>query len=195
MVLAFCAALLVAASVLVVFGPGDHGTLLALFLTGRVSFLLFWPAYAGSALCQLFGAAFGWVKRRGREFGLAFVAAQSVHLGLVAWLCYIGHAPGLSTFVLFGIAAGWVYLLALCSIGRVQQALGARLWWVVRTIGMHYILFAFAFDFLHDPLAGGAKRVAAYLPFAVLSVAGPVLRLGAFALRFGHAPKRMGSRG
>ena len=56
--LAFVAALALAAAVLTVFGAGARGTLLGLQATARFSFLLFWPAYAGSALCALFGQTF-----------------------------------------------------------------------------------------------------------------------------------------
>ena len=74
--LAFGAALILTAAVLTVFGAGELGTLLGLQMTARFSFLLFWPAYAGSALWALFGQTFLPLKRRGREFGLAFA---SVH--------------------------------------------------------------------------------------------------------------------
>jgi hypothetical protein len=47
---------------------------------------MFWPAYTGSVLTTLFGPAFEPIKRRTREFGLAFASAHLVHLALVAWL-------------------------------------------------------------------------------------------------------------
>ena len=43
---AFCAALGLAATVLLTLGPGVNGTVLALQLTARLSFLLFWSAYS-----------------------------------------------------------------------------------------------------------------------------------------------------
>jgi hypothetical protein len=48
-------------------------------VTVRFSFLLFWPAYAGSALWALFGQTFLPLKRRGREFGLAFASVHRPH--------------------------------------------------------------------------------------------------------------------
>jgi hypothetical protein len=59
----------------------------ALRMTARWSFLLFWVAYAGGALATLFGPALAPLSGRGREFGLAFAAAHLVHIGLVIWLC------------------------------------------------------------------------------------------------------------
>jgi hypothetical protein len=47
---AFCAALGLAALVLAALGPGERGTIAALQVTARFSFLLFWLAYAGGAM-------------------------------------------------------------------------------------------------------------------------------------------------
>src|SRR6516162_5012097 len=121
--LAFCAALILTTNILTVFGAGERGTLLGLQATARFSFLLFWPAYAGSALCALFGQTFLPLKRRGREFGLAFAAAHLPHVGLVAWLSFIGAAPPRGTFVFFGIAVVFTYLLALFSLASARLAL------------------------------------------------------------------------
>ena len=51
---AFCAALGLAALVLAALGPGERGTIAALQVTARFSFLLFWLAYAGGAMTALF---------------------------------------------------------------------------------------------------------------------------------------------
>jgi hypothetical protein len=61
---------------------------LALELTARWSFLLFWLAYAGNAVAILFGAQLA----AGREFGLAFASAHLVHIGLVVWLFHTWDA-------------------------------------------------------------------------------------------------------
>src|SRR6202021_2560392 len=140
----FCAALGLAALMLATLGPGERGTGVALQMTARLSFLLFWPAYAAGALTALFGPAFEPLKRRAREFGLAFAAAQLVHLALVAWLTHIGATPPLGTFVIFGVAVLWTYFLALFSIGRLQQTLGSWAWWTLHVVGLNYIAYAFA---------------------------------------------------
>lgn len=180
---AFCAAFVLMAGVLAILGVGERGTDAALAATARLSFLLFWAAYAGSALAALFGPMFQPLKHRAREFGLAFAAAHTVHIGLVAWLCWIGATPGISVFVFFGIALVWTYLLALFSLGNLQRALGPRLWWALRTLGMNYIALAFFVDFVKFPLYGGVKHAVEYWPFAILAVGGPLLRLSAQALR------------
>lgn len=183
MVSAFCAALIVAAATLATLGLGERGTDVALQLTSRLSFLLFLPAYAGGALTALLGSTFEILKRYGRESGLAFASAHLVHLGLVAWLCYIGHAPPAKSFVFFGVAAAWLYLLTLFSAQRLQQSLGPWGWWLLRTLGLNYIALAFAVDFLKSPLLGDIKHLAGYAPFAALSVASPAVRFAAFVGR------------
>jgi len=179
---AFCAAACLAATALALFGANEHGTGIALQLTARLSFLFFAAAYAGGALVTLLGARLAAVRRHSRDLGLAFASAHLVHVGLIAWLCWIGAAPATGVFVFFGIALAFTYLLALFSIARLQQVLGRARWWWLRTVGMNFIAFAFAVDFWKHPLQGGLRHLAAYLPFAILSVAAPVLVLASFCL-------------
>jgi hypothetical protein len=186
MAAAFCAALSLAALVLAVLGTGERGTDVALQVTARFSFLLFWPAYTAGAMTALFGPAFEPVKQRAREFGLAFASAHLVHLALVVWLTYIGHAPSRGVFIFFGVAALWTYLLALLSIRRLQQGLGSKGWWLLRVVGLNYIAYAFASDFLRYPQLGSIKYLVGYVPFAILSVVGPLLCLAAFMRRVAH---------
>jgi len=184
---AFCAELTLAAIVFASRGADESGTLGALFMTARLSFLLFWLAYTGSALTALFGQVFQPLRKRVREFGLAFASAHLVHLGLVGWLCIIGKAPSVSVFVLFGAAAVWTYLLALFSIGRLRQTLGPTGWWVLQVVGTNYILYAFAIDFIKRPINGSLRHTVEYLPFVVLTVAAPTLRFAAMAVRIGQS--------
>ena len=130
-----------------------------------------------------FGAIFEPLKQRAREFGLAFASAHLAHIGLVGWLCWIGATPSVGTFVFFGIAVVFLYLMALFSIGNLQMAVGPRWWWLLRIIGMNYIAYAFFVDFAKYPLNGGVKHVVEYLPFVTLAVAGPFLRLAAWTLQ------------
>ena len=116
---AFGAAAALAVVVIDIMGADQKGTNAALFLTGRLSFMLFWPAYTGSAMAELFGQTFLPLRRRAREFGLAFASAHLVHLGLVAWLCRIGAAPGTrpsssSGSQLFGPTCSRCSQLAVC---------------------------------------------------------------------------------
>jgi hypothetical protein len=176
------AELILAVMVLTLFGTAERGTDVALQLTARVSFLLFLPAYCGSALTALWGPSFEPIKRRGRDFGLTFAAAHLVHLGLVAWLCWIGAAPPRATFVFFGIAAVWLYGLAALSIDRLHRAIGRVAFQWLNLVGLNFIALAFAADFLQFPPQADAKYLLGYLPFVILAIATPVLRVAAWGL-------------
>lgn len=189
---AFCGALALTIIVLAIKGTSAKGTVVALQVTARWSFILFWPAYAGSSMTALFGPAFKILAQRGREFGLAYASAHLIHVGLVAWLYRISPEPPVSegAFLFFTVGIVWTYLLAACSIGRLSNALNRALWRLLRIIGLNYIAFAFLTDFVIGPLRAGIeyqglRRILEYLPFAIFAVAGPLLRLAVLAQRVG----------
>jgi len=179
MLAGFLVALALAAIVLVIFGADNGGTQLALRVTARWSFLLFWLAYAGGTLARLFGGRLDGLARRGREFGLAFASAHLIHVGLVLWLYHITPGPG-SAMVFFWVGILCTYLLALFSLPRLRDALGRPLWRVLRTIALEYIALAFGFDFILDPLQRHGKYPWSYLPFAFMLVGGASLRVAEF---------------
>jgi hypothetical protein len=179
---AFSASLGLAVSIVAVLGI-ERGVYVALAATARLAFVIFWPAYAGGALASLFGSVFLPLRDHARDLGLAFAAALSVHLWLVACLCVIGHAPDLHTFVIFGVAAGFTYLLALLSIRQVRHVLPQKLWLLVRAVAMNYILFAFLLDFAKFP-SNNLRDVVKYLPFVALGFVGPILKLAVWATRW-----------
>jgi hypothetical protein len=79
-----------------------------------------------------------------------------------------------------------MYLLALCSITWVRQAVGPAGWRALQVFGMNYIAYAFAVDFVRFPRHWDLKFVAAYLPFAAVSVLGPALVFTALVVRAGR---------
>jgi hypothetical protein len=176
---AFLVAFALAAIVLAIFGAGNRGTELALRVTARWSFLLFWLAYAGGAMARLCGPRLGGLARRGRELGLAFASAQLVHVGLILWL-FTGPGRGMAFFWV-GILC--TYLLTLFSLPRLRDTFGPRLWRIFRTIALEYIALVFAVDFILYPLQAGGpgKYPLTYLPFALLLVGGAILRIAAFS--------------
>jgi hypothetical protein len=178
---ALCVALAATCLVLAFAGTGEKSIRLALEVTARWSFLLFWFAYAGNAVAKLSG----WesLAGHGRAFGLSFAAAHLVHIGLVVWLSYIlgriALSGGLLLFFMIGLF--WTYLLAALSFGGAR-AIGPRAWSIVRFVGLNYILIAFARDFLlpvlhPKPAQHTLAHVLAYAPFAILSVVAPLLVL------------------
>ena len=189
MVTAFGVALGLAVFVLAIKGVDTESLKLALRVTARWSFLPFWLAYSAGALAVLFGPAFEPLARRGREFGLAYAAAQLIHLGLVVWLFQISSRPPLSGLLLvfFSVGLFWTYLLALFSFGGLSKLLGSRSWHTLRVVGLNYIMLAFARDFVPTAMHGaenyGVWRLVQYAPFAALCVVGPLLVLAATARR------------
>ena len=179
-------ALLIIVAVLAARGVDRAGIETAVSLTGRLAFAFFVPSYVGSALVTLFGGRFGAVKRQARSLGLGFATVIAIHLCLVGWQCLIGDAPPIATILIFGLAAAWVAGLAAGSIEAVSQAIGAPGWWVLRNIGMNYIALAFALDFLNLEHFKTPVKAIEYLPFAALSVLGPLLRASAWATRSLH---------
>jgi hypothetical protein len=186
MAAAFCVALALAVGVGAVFGARSHGFRIALDATARFNFLLFWPAYAGGALAALFGNVFSPLRDNARNFGLAFAAALPVHLGLVVCLCAAGDPPDTRTFVVFGAAAIFTYLLALLSIARVRQTLPDRFWPPIRSLAMNYIAYAFLKDFARHGVGGllygtgDLLGILEYAPFAALAIVGPMARFAAW---------------
>jgi hypothetical protein len=178
MATAFVIALALAAIAFANLGAGDQGTFVALRLTGRWSFLLFWFAYAGGAITKLSGLRLGGLERRGREFGLAFASAQLVHVGLVLWLFNILTGP-VDAMVFFWVGVLCTYLLAIFSLPRLRDALGLRIWRAFRLIALEYIALVFADDFILAPLqaTGFRSYPLSYLPFAVMLVGAIGLRL------------------
>ena len=168
-------------------GPGERVSG-ALRATARWSFILFWLATVGRALATLFGASFQALAAQARDLGLSYASAHLVHLGLVVWIyCYaIVHGtaePSRNTLIFFGIAVFWTYLIALLSFKSFAAKLNVRTCRILRTIGVEYIAVAFFIDFYKSPFQTGLEHIASYAPFVVLSVAGPLLRLGAAGKR------------
>jgi hypothetical protein len=185
----FFVSLGLAATVLSRNGTGANGLVPALQLTARWSFLLFWIACAGGAIAALFGPLLAPLGRRGREFGLAYASAMTVHFSLVIWFFHISANPPLSgkIFDFFATGVVFTYLLAIFSIGRLAEVLGPNLWRILRITGVNYILFAFSWDFVpgayRAATAHETGNLAWYLPFAAMCIAAPILVLAAAAQR------------
>jgi hypothetical protein len=145
---AFFAALCLAIAVLARSQLDEEGVSNALAMTGRLSFLFFWPAYVGSAIATLFGSRFAVLSRYGREFS----SGQLVHFALVVWVIRISHLPlikGVMPF--FAIGVVWTCVLALSSFDRVRDIFGTNLWRILRSAGVEYIALVFFEDFVLTP--------------------------------------------
>lgn len=184
--IAFSIALGTVVSAISVLGV-KHGIPLGLMATGRIAFVYFFLAYAGGPLTTLFGSAFLPVRQRARDFGFSFAAVILVHLGLIAYLCAIGDAPGVGVFVVFGPAAVFTGLLTLLSSSRARRRLPENSWPPIRTVATTYILYAFLRDFVGFPPSRSLLHLILYGPFATLAIMSFVLRLAAWAKTSGAA--------
>lgn len=193
MAAAFIVALGIVAVVYVVAAPSQRLGM-ALRATARWSFLCFCLATCGGALTTLFGALFEPLARKGRDLGLAFAAAHSVHIALVVWLLYISTEPfPRVSLIVFSIGVFFVYLLAVISLsGSLSARLGARRWKNIRSIGVEYIAFAYAFEFGGRILDGNLANAIHYFPLFAAAVGGPLLRAAAYIKRRSSAQKTAG---
>jgi len=183
---AFGAALVLAAAVVAINGTNPRSIRLALDVTARWSFLLFWMSYTVTAMAVLIGPGVAPLAQRGREFGLVFAAAHLVHIGLVLWLGRILHRAPLQgrLLIFFTIAIVVTYLLAVLSFGTLHEALSPGGWRGLKFLGLNYILLAFSRDFvlgaLHSaPADQGLVHTMNYAPFAAMCIAAPILRFAA----------------
>lgn len=175
---AFCAALAAAVVALGIFGTGEKGTGIALRLTGRLSLLLFWPAYAGAAIAALFGKRFDILARHRRNFGLAYASAHLVHVGLVAHLISMSARPIIESIMpFFAVGVVWTYLLALSSWERFSQLFSPSLWHILRNIGLEYLALVFFADLVLLPVQVYTSHPFQYLPFSILIIVGAILRM------------------
>jgi sulfoxide reductase heme-binding subunit YedZ len=193
MAAAFIVALGIVAVVYVVAVPSQRLGM-ALRATARWSFLCFCLATCGGALTTLFGSIFEPLARKGRDLGLAFAAAHSVHIALVVWLLYISTEPfPRVSLIVFSIGVFFVYLLAVISLSSTLSArLGPRRWKNVRSIGVEYIAFAYAFEFGGRILDGNLANAIHYFPLFAAAVGGPLLRMAAYVKRRSSAQKTAG---
>jgi hypothetical protein len=183
---ALVGALILATAAIIVKGPTLSGVGIGLRLTARFSYIFFWLAYVGGALTTLFGPVFDVVGRRARELGLAFASAQLVHIGLVTWLAWLSQPEPLTEAVMpfFAVAVVWTYLLAFFSTKYACRTVGSQTLNILRALGSEYIALTFFTDFVLLPKYPVKFVVFLYIPFWVLLLFGPLLRIASAAKRF-----------
>ena len=178
---AFAAALVLAFVVLAAIGTGERGVSVAVQLTGRLMFLLFWLAYTGRAIVALFGPVLAMLERRVRDFGLCFASVLLVHLGLVAWLFRISASQPIpdSSVLLFSLGVVSTLVLTMYSMRRLRDTLNPKFRRILRVVAVEYIAFLFLVDLVLKPIQNSVKHPIAYVPFSIMILAGLLLRLTA----------------
>ncbi len=149
----------------------------SLRLSGRISLLLFVPAFAASALASMSAhPAIKKLRARRREVGVTFAANQAAHLVLIGWLLVVGTGRPIPIFVyvLGGMGFALTFAMLATSFPGPAKALGAVRWRRLHWVGMHWLAGIFLFDFLKGSFV--SDQPIAYVPYALLLIA-------AFALR------------
>ena len=182
---AFGVAFAFAGAVFAIMGIDTRSIGLALRVTARWSFLLFWMAYAGGAMAVLYPQALAPLARCGREFGLAFAAAHLVHIGLVVWLCWMSNRLDRCSFSSRLGSCGPIYWRP-CPSARFRGPLDRDVGVWCEFLGLNYILLAFGYDFVLPVIRPEHHEFGpsiGYIPFAVMSFAAPLLRFAAATRR------------
>ena len=164
-----------------IYGAGEDGLHHLLRLTARLSLGLFSVTFAARALSRLFGLT--WFIANRRYLGVSFAVAHGYHLMAILALA---HRHGVSTFAreqgaatLVSGAFGYLLVAAMVatSFDRTTEWLGRRRWKILHGTGV-YGLGAF-FAFTYAVAAGRWGGV--YFLFAAVALAGPALRIAAWA--------------
>jgi hypothetical protein len=152
-------------------GGGEPGIRAALRASARVAFLPYAAAFSASSLNQIAPSVLSRrLLRYRRQLGLAFVSAQTIHAVHIRRL-YVATRPDRPvplTIAALGIV-GFAFATAMAATswdGAVRR-MGARRWRLLHTVGGHFILGTFSYDFLvHAPVI----RRKPDLPFAALTL-------------------------
>jgi DMSO/TMAO reductase YedYZ heme-binding membrane subunit len=166
-------------------GTDEEGLRALTRITARVSFLLFLAPYSASSVRRLFPSpATRWMLRNRRALGLSFFVAHMLH-GLAIWMLALLLGDAFEAHPITVLAGGMAYLLlvamALTSTDRTAAWLGARRWNALHRIGMHWLWFIFAYDWVVLSLSSPG-----YLPLAALSFGALGLRIAARRARTGN---------
>jgi hypothetical protein len=169
---------LMIAVLLAVAGTDEAGIRLVIRATARTSVVLFTAAFVASALDRAWrGPVSRWMLGNRRQLGVSFAVSHLAHL--LAILALAGWSParayaaaGLPVLVLGGTAYLFVIAMVATSFDRTAAWLGPRAWGRLHGTGVWVIWAVFFASFV--------PRVAEspiYWPFALLTVAAPLLRL------------------
>jgi len=171
--------------VAIILGVGDLEPMsVALRTTARVSFIFFLGAFVAAPLVQVTRSAFGrWLRANRRHLGIAFVAAHTVHMGMVAK--YLDANPGaLPLPFLAGAIVLVVILYAMfaTSFDVTARAIGPRAWKILHTTGIYLFAGVFSLAFIGGSVSAAAPRWF-YLPFGVAMALAWLVRIAAWMRR------------
>jgi hypothetical protein len=146
-------------------------------------------------MATLFGPRLNILVQYRRDFGLGYAAAHLVHVGLVAHLVSMSDRPFLEAIMpFFAVGVVWTYLLALSSWERLSNLFSPSFWRALRNIGLEYLALIFFSDLVLLPIRTHTNHPFEYLPFSILIIAGPILRMAAATQRYLHDRVKLEAR-
>jgi methionine sulfoxide reductase heme-binding subunit len=152
-------------------GGGEPGIRAALRASARVAFLPYAAAFSASSLNQIAPSALSrQLLRYRRQLGLSFAAAQVIHAFHIRRL-YVATRPERPVppmiAALGSVAFAFMGAMAATSWDGAIRRMGPRRWRALHTVGGHFILGTFTYDFLiHAPFI----RRSPDLPFGALNL-------------------------
>lgn len=144
--------LLLAAAVLLP-GSDAQGFRQLIRATARSSFVLFLLVYTASAAARSWPGAFTrWQLANRRQIGLGFAVSHTIHAVAIAGFAWrdpegfrAATSPG--SFVTGGLAYLFIVLMAATSFDGAVRWLGAQLWRLLHTAGVHFLWISFLITF------------------------------------------------
>lgn len=161
-------------------GVDEEAVRAALKVSGRLSLLLFLVTLVTGPLASRGVAlARALVPYRGRV-GMALAGAQVTHAILIGGLLWVSPDASFPLrFAVVGGFAGYLAILAMAvsSFSWSVRWLGAAARARIHAVGAWYLIVLFVYDLLLKPAMSGRLAEPSYWPFALLLVAGLVLKL------------------
>lgn len=165
-------------------GGGEPGIRAGLRASARVAFLPYAAAFSASSLHALRPSPLSrWLLRHRRQLGLSYASAHSVHVLLLRRLYRSSrNDPPVPRVVaaLGSVGLALSAAMAATSWDGAVRRLGPARWHLLHTVGGHFLLATFSYDFLlHAPFK---RRRPAWvfgpLTIAVWALRGRAGRLG-----------------
>jgi len=158
------------------YGVDEPGIRVMIRATARTSVLLFTAAFVASSAARLWPHPLTrWLLRNRRYLGLSFAVSHAEHLVFIVYGAAIAGFLEINTVALVGGGTAYLFVLAMAatSFDGAVTWMGRVRWQRLHTFGAYYIWFIFLQTYLPRALLESV----AYLPLALLLIAGLVVRL------------------
>src|SRR5512139_1710419 len=177
----WCALVLtgMAGAMLAWYGVGELGWRMVIRRTAETSFVLFLGVFTASALARTWPSPLSrWMLRNRRYVGVSFAVSHTLHLiAILALARTLGDQFRFDRITLLfgGLAYVFIAAMTATSFDRTAAWLGPRAWKQLHRIGVHYLWFIFALQYV-----GLLTRSLWYAPFTAAVMAAMGLRVASW---------------